>query len=495
MKTNRTGRYLWVMIALAILVFSFTMVIGCGGGSDDGGGSSSDTGAIKGIVYDEYGLALEGATVTYENVSTAQSALKARSVQTDSSGSFTFSNVPVGYYRVTAVKDSCASHMPATVISGEATEVSMNTEPVGSVSGLVTETGAGAYLSGVTVEADLTEGVTISDITGADGRYVLNYLYEGTCTITATLQGYYSSTISATVNQGQTTTGNIAMTPTTSPSPTATPTSSPTPAGKVYALFIGINKYPGSGDDLEYCVNDVNDYRNSFESCALWSGASVTVLTDSDATKTAIQNTIATIKANASSDDLFVMTYSGHGTNDGTNTSLVVWDNGEEGYVYDYELTQWLTDMPCASALYIDACTSGGFIGKETRMVKGVKTKARVITHTAGYDPNFKGTIASKGLESLNNMVVLTACTVDETADENEELQNGLFTYYVVQGLGSGSTIGPAAADSSDSINAMECYYYASSKVVDYSYGEQNPQVQNNYPTIANPTGTLIVKQ
>src|SRR6185436_12962594 len=54
-------------------------------------------GGIQGAVSDETGAALPGATVTATNTGTGLS----RSVQTDSSGNYFFSELPLGEYNVT----------------------------------------------------------------------------------------------------------------------------------------------------------------------------------------------------------------------------------------------------------------------------------------------------------------------------------------------------------------------------------------------------------
>ncbi|MCD4783249.1 MAG: caspase family protein [Candidatus Eremiobacteraeota bacterium] len=294
---------------------------------------------------------------------------------------------------------------------------------------------------------------------------------------------------------------SVTTTPTSTPTITPTPTPTPTVSGNVHALIIGIDDYPGTGEDLEYCVNDATDYKGAFENCNMWSRANITMLLDTQGTKSDIQNAITNAKNTVESDDLFVMTFSGHGTNIDDDAAIIVWENGNEGYITDDELAQWLSGMPCPMVIYIDSCSSGGMIGKDpVRIVNGVKYRSRLRTDVPGYNPFFKGTFnpsayLDRGLESVNRIVVLTATADEEIADENSELQNGLFTYYTVQGLGSGSGMGPADANNSGSITAVETFNYCSPRVVDYSEGDQNPQIADNYPSIENPDGSLVVKE
>ena len=289
------------------------------------------------------------------------------------------------------------------------------------------------------------------------------------------------------------------VSPTVTGSPTPTPTS--TPFNKVYAIIIGIDDYPGNGDDLEYCVNDADDLKASFENCGLWKDAEITQVLDTQGEKSNIRSIIQSIKSKATSEDLFVMTFSGHGTNTNGHGALIVWDGNDEGYITDEDLGNWIDGMACPMFFHIDSCEAGGLIGKDQleRTINGYRVKARLRTDAPGYDPFFKGKFNPaayvKGMETINNIVVTTATADGEIADENEDLQNGLFTYYVVQGLGSGSGVGPADTNGDGRISAQEVFYYTRPKVVDYSNGDQNPQMADNYPTTANPTGSMIIKQ
>ena len=76
------------------------------------------------------------------------------------------------------------------------------------------------------------------------------------------------------------------------------------------ALCIGINNYPGTGSDLAGCVNDANDWAEALSD----RGFSVTQMLDGDATRRAMVDAMTSIVTDAGSDDIAVITYSGHGT-------------------------------------------------------------------------------------------------------------------------------------------------------------------------------------
>ncbi|MCD4786021.1 MAG: caspase family protein [Candidatus Eremiobacteraeota bacterium] len=237
----------------------------------------------------------------------------------------------------------------------------------------------------------------------------------------------------------------------------------------------------------------------NFESSTLWSGSSITLLTNSDATETAIGNAITYVKNNATSDDLFVFTFSGHGTNSVGNAALVTWDDsGGFAYLDDSDLETLISGMPCPTAIYLDSCYSGGMIGKKLqKKINGDVLTGKVYTNAPGYDPNFKGgfLLGKKSVEALNNLVAISASSGTELSWESSSLQHGVFTYYVMQGLGTGSTLGPAEVDSSGNISAEETHCYAEDLVQTYSGYDQNPQMTDNYPTILSNTTDLVVKQ
>ena len=81
------------------------------------------------------------------------------------------------------------------------------------------------------------------------------------------------------------------------------------------ALLIGINKYKVAGADLRGCVNDVKDLSAALVECCGFKKSDITVLTDGDATKRAMQSGIAALVRGAKKGDVALLHYSGHGSN------------------------------------------------------------------------------------------------------------------------------------------------------------------------------------
>jgi hypothetical protein len=76
------------------------------------------------------------------------------------------------------------------------------------------------------------------------------------------------------------------------------------------ALCIGINNYPGTHMDLAGCVNDATDWATELGA----RGFTVSTLLDGQATKAAMVAGFKSVINAAVSDDLVVITFSGHGT-------------------------------------------------------------------------------------------------------------------------------------------------------------------------------------
>ena len=251
-----------------------------------------------------------------------------------------------------------------------------------------------------------------------------------------------------------------------------------TSTGKIYALFVGINNYPTS--PLNYCVNDVTGMQANLTSASNWSGATITTLTDSQATKSGIQSAFASLATQVTANDTFFFYYSGHGSNSGGDAYIIPVDNN--GYttscISATELKTWSDSINTSAKKFfcLDSCYSGGFIGK------GLTSKYLPIK---GSQDSFSGTIA-KQMETLTNMVFLAASTGSETSVESSSLQHGAFTYYVMQGLGTGATPGPAA--SGGSVSGSGVYSYAASPTTTFN-SNQHPQIQNNY------SSALVIKQ
>ena len=515
MKHTAKSKMTFIAILLMAMVFALASIIGCSGGGGSSNDGSSDevdgTANISGTVYDAQGLPLSEATVSWE--ATGDSLNKrSGSTTTDSNGAFNFSNVSQGNIILTAIKGEYACQQEVYAASESTTMAILNVNPVGHITGTVINSSTSEAVYGATVQLIKNDNTTVTESTDSTGSYTFAYVPEGTHSLSVSKTLYQPSAASVYVTAGETTYKYFSLTPTTtttpSPttSPTVTPTSSPTVSptptftGKVHAIIIGIDDYPGFNNDLYYCESDAQSAKTAFSGSSMWSGATIYYITNQQATESNILNTISTIKSSASSDDLFVMTYSGHGTNTDGRAALCVWNDSlnDWAYINDSELATAINGMPCPSALFIDACYSGGLIGKNlTAVSKGTTKTARIYTGAPGYDQNFKGSFnpkTSKNVENISNLVCVTAASGSEYSWESYDLEHGVFSYYYTEALGSSSSAGPADINGNSSVSAEEVYTYAYPKVVETvaawsTQYTQTPQIEDNN------SGELSVKQ
>ncbi|MEM7210612.1 MAG: caspase family protein [Pseudomonadota bacterium] len=130
------------------------------------------------------------------------------------------------------------------------------------------------------------------------------------------------------------------------------------------AICIGINDYPGSHNDLNGCVNDMNDWAalltNEF-------GYDVSGLADAQATASEILSSLTALIRNASAGDALVFTFSGHGSYvldgpsgdeaDNYDETIVAFDRD----IVDDEIRDILDQLPANVGLTVicDSCHSG----------------------------------------------------------------------------------------------------------------------------------------
>lgn len=166
-------------------------------------GANTTPGSITGHVTDSStGAAISGATVSYSGGSTT----------TDSSGSYTFCNVPAGTYNLTASQSGYNSQTGSVTVTAAAGATlnfqltPMSTSGPGTISGQVTNVSTGGAIAGTTVS--FSGGSTTAD---SAGHYSFTGVAAGTYNVSASHSGYFFETKSATVNSGSTSTLNFAL--------------------------------------------------------------------------------------------------------------------------------------------------------------------------------------------------------------------------------------------------------------------------------------------
>lgn len=201
-------------------------------------------------------------------------------------------------------------------------------------------------------------------------------------------------------------------------------------AGNYNGVCVGINDYPGTYNDLMWCVADAQGMKYELKASEGWTDGNITLKLNGDATEQAIKNAIDAMPRSSGYTDLFH--FSGHGYYDGLFAV-------DETYLSPSELQTTFGTSYSQYASYLDACHSGVF---PRDMSKGV---------------------------------ISSACTVDEAAGESDNLQHGVFSYYLIAGLNN-----RAAGGGDGIVTAEELHGYAAPRTTNYN-PDQHPQLGDYY--------------
>lgn len=170
------------------------------------GTTPPSTGTISGTVTDASTHAgINNATITVQPAN--------KTTTTNSSGSYSISNVPTGSQTVSVTASGYNGQSQSVTVSANTTTTQnfslTAVSTTGSVSGTITDATTGNAISGASVSAGGQNTTT-----AGNGSYTLNNVPSGNQTVSVTATNYASGGGSVTVNAGQTTSGaNFSLTP------------------------------------------------------------------------------------------------------------------------------------------------------------------------------------------------------------------------------------------------------------------------------------------
>jgi len=159
------------------------------------------------------------------------------------------------------------------------------------------------------------------------------------------------------------------------------------------AILIGIKDYPGDNGDLPYSINEINSFKKTLIDGGNWVDTNIQVITDQQANKNNIFNSIDLLSNNTDDNDVTIFYYAGHGGKDSNNEYLLVYDDS----ISDIELNEKLDTINGRVIIILDSCYSGGFIEE----LKGFKR------------------------------VIMTACGKKNLTYQHSEIKSGIFGYFV----------------------------------------------------------------
>ncbi|UCH98436.1 MAG: caspase family protein [Candidatus Aminicenantes bacterium] len=216
------------------------------------------------------------------------------------------------------------------------------------------------------------------------------------------------------------------------------------------ALCVGINDYPGTGNNLYGCVNDANDWASLLVECFGFKQDNITLLTDALATRLNILSALTDLVIDAGPGDVIVFTYAGHGTYipdqdgdepDNRDEALFVHD----GKLPDDELRIRLSQIEPRAHLTVisDSCHSGTITRKMLTSGIDINCEALQNVMRARFMPlqsnncNMALPIRKRFLYPEYGMpeVLLTGCNAGESAYDAyiNDRYNGIMTAAAVQ--------------------------------------------------------------
>ena len=200
---------------------------------------------------------------------------------------------------------------------------------------------------------------------------------------------------------------------------------------KVYVVSVGIADYPGKENDLRISDNDAKTIAKVFLATK---DAFVKVLTNEDATQSALLSTIHTLFEDAQSDDAVVLYFSGHGT-----PGALVCHDGLLTYQHIF------------------------------KMLKGCKASRKVIIVDACYAGKMRTTRQQSSNYNSQNVMLFLSSRTNETSQETQ-YKNSLFTIFLERGLRGG-----ADKNRDRQITAREIFDFVHDGVTEASGNKQHP--------------------
>ena len=227
--------------------------------------------------------------------------------------------------------------------------------------------------------------------------------------------------------------------------------------GSIRVLSIGINDYRWA-NPLQGPVNDavlLKDVLGDDSTLA----AEWRLLNDSLATKEGIRSAIEGLGSEMGPGDTFIMSFSGHGMEDGVSEYIIPYDfsGSVNTAIRDQELKQWVDQYVRAgkSVFIFDSCYSGGMASSANVLPAGVRL-------STGFDIMARNILAP-------GRIVMTASSKYQESYELSGLGpygnawHGAFAWCLAKGMLYPSY--PADANSDFNITTQEAFNYAKSSL------------------------------
>jgi len=266
------------------------------------------------------------------------------------------------------------------------------------------------------------------------------------------------------------------------------PASKPLVNPNQWALLIGVGDYPGNTVDLKYPGADARSIKDLLISSAGFAEDHVRLLTDDIAAETRAtkQNIFDAIDQylapRVQPGHEIIIFLAGHGIVNGVGTEAKSYflpvdtdiqskETVARTAVDMEELIRKLSALKASQfTLFYDACREDPSPGRGFKGNQLTDVTARILT--------LAPTREQQQRRDAPTSVVFYACQIGERAFESQQLQHGVFTYYILRGLRE-------LADRPDGrVEAGRLAGYLSENVRKWSMEAKNPFGQNQNPTM-----------
>lgn len=231
----------------------------------------------------------------------------------------------------------------------------------------------------------------------------------------------------------------------------------------------------------------------------------ILTLIDSQATLENIQAAFAWLDEHEGPNTTVQIFYSGHGgktqdldgaadePTDNLDEFIAAYDTNFDEIVGDYVnvvtddlLDTWLSSLESTHvAVLLDSCFSGGMIGPSAVTSSRLIRRGLPLPASAGASASTDPAIELAADLAKSGRDILTASTVNEASYEVDELQQGVFSYYLMMAL-----LDPNTDTSRDTIiSVQEAYNYLSGRVSAYVASFPDPQTPQYYPGVTGSVG------
>lgn len=245
----------------------------------------------------------------------------------------------------------------------------------------------------------------------------------------------------------------------------------PTFKGKTYAVIVGVAKY-NHVNSLSYSDDDaykIYSFLKSPEGGAL-PDAQIAILIDEDATKQNILKYISIIFSKATTNDMILFYFSGHGL----EGSFIPYDYDGTSNTLDHtEISAIIKQSQAKHKIVIaDACYSGSL----DRQARNYQLPQTIESYYTALDNSLGG----------SGTALFMSSKADETSIEFGGLRQGVFSYYLIEGLK-----GKADSNQNKIVTLTEIFNYVSINTKAYTQNQQSPKLngQNYDPEM--PIGVI----